>query len=100
MSSIVHESLGQITGKQYCEEDGSIRISLKFDPQTSRELRDMCDRKEADNVTDAIGRLLGIGFQTVDQFHKGYVEVIFQNPKKRTAHGINLYRNLNPDENQ
>ena len=54
----------------------------------------MIANSEADDIPDAVNRIMRIGLQTKDMFDDGYTEVIFQNPDKRRAVEIDLYRNL------
>jgi len=77
--------------------DSRVRVSLQFDARVSRLLEEMCDKGEANSISDAIGRLMSIGIQSREQFRDGFTEVIFQNPKKKVARGIDLYRNLDPE---
>jgi hypothetical protein len=86
------------TGREAPTENDLITITLRFRPQIFQLLKDMCEKGEANSIADAVGRLMGIGVQARDQFNNGYTEVIFQNPEKRTAHGIDLYRNLTPSD--
>ena len=69
-------------------------ITLQVNASTHELLEDMCINGEANDIADAVGRLMSVGAQAREQFHKGFTEVVFQNPIKRSAYGIDLLRNL------
>jgi len=74
--------------------DVPVEVMLRFSAQTFRLLEEMCENGEAISIPDAVGRLMSIGVQARGQFSEGFTEVIFQNPRKQIAYGIDLYSNL------
>ena len=74
--------------------NGKTRISLLLGSQTTQTLREMVNRNEAEDVPDAIRRIMNLGLQVQDMYVDGYTQVIFQNPDERLAVGVDLRKNL------
>jgi len=54
----------------------------------------MVNRNEAEDVPDAIRRIMNFGLHVQDMFDDRYTQVIFQNPDERLALGVDLRKNL------
>ena len=74
--------------------NGKTRISLLLGSQTTQTLREMVNRNEAEDVPDAIRRIMNFGLHVQDMFDDRYTQVIFQNPDERLALGVDLRKNL------
>jgi len=74
--------------------NGKHRLTLVPDVEVDQRLRRLVANGEAVNIPDAIRRVVTIGLQVTEMFDDGYTEVIFQNPNKRRAIEVDLYRNL------
>jgi len=90
----------QTNGQQDTNHNRRLRVSLLFDERTSQTLREMCDEEVAQDITDAVVRLMSVGLQTKDQLDQGYTEVVFQNPKQDLARNVNFRHILFPSHNK